>query len=133
MEEPEEEILVAGVNSLGGLGVDAGGPLAGDPGQDVGVVGGQVDRHPDIADPSWKRPCPPRGDRVDRRQPAVLDQPTELQHGRVEALDMADLDGHPAPARRDHDPLPLLGGFGERLLDENRNVAIDGGERERDV
>src|SRR5258706_15036073 len=103
MEEPEKEILVAGMDPLGRLRVDARRPLAGDPRQDVGVVGGQVDRHTDVAYPVRKRPCPPGRDRVDRRQPTILDQAPELQDGRVESLDVTYLDRTAAFTCRDHD------------------------------
>ena len=49
-------------------------------------------------------------DREDRRQPARLEQPPELEDGRIEALDMADLDGRragaPMPRRRSGRPPP---------------------------
>ena len=52
-------------------------------------------------------PARRRRDRVDRRQPAVVDQPAELEHGRVEPLDVADLDRAPrsrGPRRRSASP-----------------------------
>ncbi len=55
MEQPEEQVLVIGVDPLGGLGVDPRRPLAGDPGQDVDVVGREVDGHADVADPGRER------------------------------------------------------------------------------
>ena len=64
---PKSEVLVAGMDSLGRLGVDADGPLAGDPGQHVDVVGAEVDRHADVADAGRERARPAADDRVDRR------------------------------------------------------------------
>ena len=69
-QQPEQQVLVVGVDALGGLGGDAGRPLAGDPRQDVDVVGGEVDGHPDVADARRERAGAAARDRVDRRQPA---------------------------------------------------------------
>ena len=55
VEQPEQQVLVRGVKALRELGVDALGPLAGDPRQDVDVVRGEVDGDADIADPGRKR------------------------------------------------------------------------------
>ena len=62
-------------------------------------MGREVDGHADVADPGRERPGPAAGDREDRRQPARLEQPAELEDGRVEALDVADLDRR-RPGRR---------------------------------
>ena len=65
---------MVGVDPLGELGEGAGGPLAGDPTQDVDVVGRQIDGHPDVADPGGKRPGAATHDRVERAEPAGLQQ-----------------------------------------------------------
>ena len=140
VEEPEQEVLVRGVDPLGRLRVDPRRPLAGDPAQDVDVVGGQVDGHADVADPGRERAGPPARDGVDGRQPARGQQAAELEDRRVEALDVADLDGHAPGAGRGDDPERLLDRAGQRLLDEDGDAALDrrqgevevGGRRRRD-
>ena len=54
-QQPEQQILVGGVDPPGGLGRDADRSLAGDRTQDVDVVRGEVDRHPDVADARRER------------------------------------------------------------------------------
>ncbi len=73
-------------------------------------------------------------DRVDRRQPARLEQPAELEDRRVEPLDVADLDRHAArraPRRRSGSASSSVAasGFSTRTGD----AALDRGERERQV
>ena len=96
-------------------------------------MGREVDGHADVADPGRKRPGPARGDRVDGRQPARVDQPAELEHGRVEPLDVADLDRDAGRARRVDDPHRLVDRRRERLLDEDRDAPLDRREGERHV
>ena len=102
---------MVGMDPPGRLGRDAGRALAGDRAQDVDVVGGQVERHPDVADPGRERPRATARDGEDRRQPAGLEHPPELEDRRVEPLDMADLDrrraGRAMPRRRS-DRLPPI-------------------------
>ena len=125
---------MVGVDPLGGLGVDARRPLAGDPRQDVDVVGREVDRHADVADPGRERAGPARGDRVDGRQPALADEPAELEDGGIEPLDVADLDrARRAPAPRPRSPSPsstvAASGFSTRTAD----AALDRREGEGHV
>ena len=133
VEQPEEQVLVIGVLALGELGEHAGRSLAGDPRQDVDVVGGEVDGHADVADPGRERAGPAADDGIHGAQPAGAEQSAELEDRGVEPLHVADLDGH-APVRgRVHDPERIVDRPGERLLDEDRDAALDRGERQRQV
>ena len=110
------------------------GRSPGDRAQDVDVVRGEVDGHPDVADAGRERTGPPARDRKDRRQPAGFEEPSELEDGGIEPLDVADLDGRRAGGRRrGHDPVGLGRGGGQRLLDEDGDPALDRGEGERQV
>ena len=139
-EQAEQEILVCRVDALSRLGMHADRSLAGDPAEDVDVVGRQVDRHPDVADPRRERACPAADDRVDRGEPAVGEQAAELQDRRVESLHVADLHGNAARLARLDDPERLIDGGCDRLLDEDSDVTLDrrpgeglvGGRRSRD-
>ena len=123
-----------GVDAPGRLGRHAGGALGGDGAHDVDVVGGQVERHSDIADPGREGSRPAAGDREHGRQPAGSEETPELQDRRIEPLDVTDLDGRGAGGRRrEDDPVRLGGSRRERLLDEDGDPAFDGGQRESRV
>ena len=108
VEQAEEQVLVIGVLALRELRKDAGRALAGDPRQDVDVVGGEVDRHADVADPGRERARPAADDGVDRAQPAGPEQPAELEDRGVEPLHVPDLDRHAPVGGRLDDPQRLL-------------------------
>ena len=99
VQQPEQQVLVRGVLALGQLRVDARRPLAGDPAQHVGVVGGEVDRHADVADARRERARAPADDGEDAGEPALAQQLAQAQDRGVVALDVADLDRHARPAR----------------------------------
>ena len=96
-------------------------------------MGREVDGNPDVADPGRERSRSARRDRVDGRQPALPDQPPELEHGRVEPLDVTDLDRHAGCARRGNDLDARFDRGRERLLDEDGDPAFDRGQGERNV
>ena len=117
------------------LGVDARRPLAGDPRQDVDVVRREVDGHADVADPGRERAGAPaeRSSRCVESQPSPSSRPSS-QDGRVEPLDVADLDRHARRARRratisSASSSVAASGFSTRTGD----AALDRGERERHV
>ena len=103
VHQPEGQVLVAGMEPLGRLGVDADGPLAGDPGEHVHVVSAQVDGHAHVADAGREGAGPAAGDGVDRGQPAGAQQAPHLQDGRVVSLHVAHLDADVALAGGGHD------------------------------
>src|SRR5439155_15235457 len=103
------------------------------PRQDVYVVGGEIDRHPDVADPGREGSGPARRDRIDLLEPAVAEEPIELEHGRVEPLDVADLDEPPTASGPGDDLLALLDVRRDRLLDQDRDVPVERLEGERSM
>ena len=133
MEQAEEEVLVAGVDAPGDLRIDARGPLAGDPGQDVAIVGCQVNGDADVPDPRRIGPRAPAGHRVHGPYPAAAQQPAELQHRRVEPLDMANLEGDATASCRSHEEEALLDGGGEGLFHEDRQAPFNRRGSELDV
>ena len=133
VEQAEEQVLVRGVLPLGELRVDAGGTLPGDPAQHVDIVGGEVHGHPHVADAGGKRAGAPAGDRVHGGQPALPQQPAELQDRGVVALDMAHLDRDSPGPPGAHDLERLSRRRGERLLDEDRDPPLDRREGQGDV
>ena len=98
----------------------------GEPADQIDIVHGQIDDDADIGHPRRKRP-----DAGDADGQNILARDRLLDRGdrRIEALDMADHQRHAGTARRVDDVLPLLHRRGDRLLDQDVDVARDAGER----
>jgi hypothetical protein len=60
----------------------------------------------------------------------AADRVLDRLDGRIEALDVADHQGHAGAPRGGDDGAPLLGGGGDRLLDQHVDAARDAGERD---
>ena len=122
------------VDPLGGLGRDAGRPLAGDEHRMSTSWVARSMVTPTSRMRAGNGPGATARDGEDRRQPAGLEQPTELEDRRVEPLDMADLDRRRAARGRRGDESV---GFGrrrrQRLLDEDGDPALERGQRQREV
>ena len=88
---------------------------------------GEVDHHADIRHARRERPDPGDGDREDV---LVADGLGDRLHGRIEALDMADHQGHAGAARRRDDVLAFGDRRGDRLFDQHVHAALDAGERD---
>ena len=84
MHEPEQEVLVFGVDPLRGLGVDSNRPLPGNPRADVHVVRCEVHRHAHIPDPGWEGSGPSRG--TDTTNPRLIGGYAPTFEGEVAVL-----------------------------------------------
>jgi hypothetical protein len=90
-------------------------------------VHGKVDDHADVRHARRKRADP--GDR-DRQDIFARDRLLDGGDGGVEALDMADHQRHPGAPGGGDDVPSLLHRGGDRLFDQDVNVARDAGERD---
>ena len=99
----------------------------GEPADQVDVVHGKIDHHADIRHPRRKRSDPGDGD---RKNVFARDRLLDGGDRRIEPLDMADHQGHAGAARGGDDLAPLLDRGGDRLFDQDVNVARDAGERD---
>ena len=125
---------MVGVDALRRLGETRAGRSPAIARQDVDVVRREVDRHADVADARRERTGTPARDRVDRREPATLEeQPAELEHRRVEPFDVADLQRHAAALRGVDERGGVLGRRREWLFDERGHAAFERRQRERQV
>ncbi len=59
-----------------------------------------------------------------------LDRVLDRLHGRIEALHVADHQGHARTLRRSDDRAAFLDIGGDRLLDQHMHAALDAGERD---
>ena len=87
----------------------------------------EVDDDADVRHARRERADPGNGDREDvLAAQRVLDR----LHGGIEALDMADHQGHAGPARRRDDGVAFLDRRRDRLFDQHVNAARDAGQRQ---
>ena len=122
-QQPEQQVLVVGVDPLGQSRRRRGSAARRRSSDRMSTSWvREVDGHADVADPGRERAR--RGGWRSRRrvrQPAGPEQPAELEHGRVEPLDVADLDRRRRGARAAATICSrLVDRRGQRLLDQDR-------------
>ena len=99
----------------------------GEPADQVDVVHGEIDDDADIGHPRRERPDP--GDR-DGENVLARQRLLDGGDGRIEALDMPDHQRDAGTARGGDDLASLRDAGGDRLLDQDVDLARDAGERD---
>src|SRR3569832_42947 len=99
----------------------------GEPADQVDIVDGKIDHHADIRHARRERSN--AGD-TDRKNVFARDRLLDRRDRRIEPLDMPDHQGDAGAARGGNDLVPLLDRRGNRLLDQDVDVARDAGKRD---
>jgi len=129
LQQAGEQILVARMDFLLGLGIEVLDGRADQIFHDVQLVGRQVEHDADVRDAAGEGPDAPRANLEHAAQLAGLQPPLELQDGGVEAFDVADAQPHPGCFRSIDHGLAFRYAERERLLDEGVCARVDRGQR----